>query len=607
MKAKLTKYSSAASTPCTGRILELWAGGAPLNDVSNIHGQGYADLHFLIPETLRELRATPGNYDPRQGDFAVAGSVRIGFGFEQPGVTVKAGAGSFGARRFFLGYHPKQADPDTFGAFELASTDGFGPSRAARHGSAIAQASYALGSGVRGRVLGSAYAGRFDSAGVLRLDDIESGRVSRFATYDPKQGGYSSRVQLVAELFRQTEQDDPPTRWSVSPYVVLRSLELRSNFTGFLKSSEGDSLEQLNDATTVGLNAWYRRFLSLTSTHDSLEAGVSFRSDGIRQSQHRLSLINDRVTDDTATPGVDARVRAGNAAGYVDATLHPIRRVTLRGGVRADALGFLVQEQGGQARSAAGAQLSKRGSVEVIVAPGLKALGSYGEGFRSPQARSLGNGETTPFTRVVSYEAGVRYGDAPQGFSAAFAVFHTRLSDDLVFDQSTARNELTPGTARTGVTASLEARPSGWFISSTSFTFTRAAFISDGGTYREGDLLPYVPQLVMRSDLAFTPSLGRVAGKALGSHFGAAFTYFGRRPLPYSELGHDAMLVDARAELSLGVLRTGVEAWNVFDTDWYDGEFVFASKFSSGASLVPVRHVSVGPPRTLLWTLTLTV
>ena len=33
-----------------GQDLEIWAGGAPVNDVSNIHGQGYADLHFLMPE-----------------------------------------------------------------------------------------------------------------------------------------------------------------------------------------------------------------------------------------------------------------------------------------------------------------------------------------------------------------------------------------------------------------------------------------------------------------------------------------------------------------------------------------------------------------------------
>ena len=56
-----------------GQDLEIWAGGAPVNDVSNLHGQGYADLHFVMPEIVRELRVSPGTYAPRQGDFAVAG------------------------------------------------------------------------------------------------------------------------------------------------------------------------------------------------------------------------------------------------------------------------------------------------------------------------------------------------------------------------------------------------------------------------------------------------------------------------------------------------------------------------------------------------------
>ena len=40
-----------------GQDLEIWAGGAPVNDVSNIHGQGYADLHFLMPERSPPPRA----------------------------------------------------------------------------------------------------------------------------------------------------------------------------------------------------------------------------------------------------------------------------------------------------------------------------------------------------------------------------------------------------------------------------------------------------------------------------------------------------------------------------------------------------------------------
>ena len=174
-----------------GQDIEMWAGGAPINEVSNIHGQGYADLYFLIPEVVEEIHSQPGTYDPRQGDFAVAGSLGFRLGYAEPGMTVKASAGNFGTRRYLLAYHPEGADSQTFGAFELYSTDGFGPSRAARRASAIGQLTHDFGGGVSGRVLAQTYAGRFDSAGVLRRGDIESGEVERFDTYDSKQGGSS--------------------------------------------------------------------------------------------------------------------------------------------------------------------------------------------------------------------------------------------------------------------------------------------------------------------------------------------------------------------------------------------------------------------------------
>lgn len=594
-----------------GQDLELWVGGAPVNDVSNIHGQGYADLHFVIPEVVREIRSSPGNYSPEQGDFAVAGTLRYDLGYAEPGVTARTSLGSFGARRAVMLYHPAEATDETFGAAEVAATDGFGPSRAARHASGIGQVTYDFGSGVSGRLLASAYAGRYDSAGVLRLSDVESGRRDRFATYDGKQGGFSSRVQLVLELGSETRPESGrPSRWSLSPFLILRALQLRTNYTGFLTHPEGDSTEQRNDATTVGATASYQRRVHLTSDHDSLRAGLYLRSDGIDQSQHRVSLLTGRVTDDGSVSGVEAQVHALNAAGYLDASLHPIRRVTLRGGVRLDGLSYATEDHGdepaGQFRSALGAQLSKRATFDIVALPGLRFLASYGEGFRSPQARSLGNGETTPFTRVVSYEGGARYEDGSR-LRASLAVFHTRLSDDLAFDHATSRNDLVPGTQRTGLAANLSSEPTPWFVSGTSLTYTRATFSASDGRYAAGDLLPYVPQVVVRSDVALTPRWGKWLGYEASSHFGAGLTYLGGRPLPFGEMGHDVFLADVAARLRVGPLETGLDIFNLLDAAWYESESVYSSSFDGAASLLPVRHVTVGPPRSLLWSLALYV
>ncbi|WP_437586528.1 TonB-dependent receptor [Sorangium sp. So ce1000] len=586
-----------------GQDLEVWVAGAPVNEVSNVHGQGYTDLHFVMPEVIGELRAQPGSYDPRQGDFAVAGTMRFDLAYGEPGITATASAGTFGARRLFLAYHPEGADEATFAAFEAYGTDGFGPARAAGRASLIAQAVYRPLDGVSARVMASAFTSRCGSAGVLRLCDIESGKVDRFASYDPDQGGDSSRAQLVVDL--RTSGGARGEGLSLTPFVVLRSLRLRSNFTGYLADpTNGDATQQLNEAITAGATASYRLPFSLLSDRDVVEAGVVARTDWIEQSQRRLAAVDDRPT---ATL-VDAKVRATDIAGYLDASIRPARRITLRGGLRADGLAYQVVDdvgQGAAARSAQGLHVGGKGTVDVALLPGLRALVSVGQGFRSPQARSLGDGERTPFTRVLSAEAGLRYAD--ELVRASAALFHTRLSEDLVFDEATARNEPVPATARTGVAIDAVAHPAPWLVSSVGLTYTRAAFTASGGRYAAGDLLPFVPQVVARADLAVTPRLGALFGRPLEARAGAGVTLLHGRPLPFGELGHDALVTDVTAHVRYHRVELGLDVYNLLDAAWFDGEFVYPSSFTRGATpdLLPARHVTVGAPRSFLASLSL--
>lgn len=574
-----------------GQDVELWVGGAPVNEVSNIHGQGYADLHFVMPETILSVRGQPGTFDPRQGDFAVAGSVRYELGLEEPGLVAKGTLGTFGVKRLFLAYRPPSFGPETFAAAEVYATDGFGPSRAASRASVVGQLEYDVGP-VRARVMASAATGRFDSPGVLRLDDVQLRKVDRFATYDPKQGGQSSRTQLVIDLSNRDGQH----RFSLAPFLVLRSLRLRNNFTGYLIDPlGGDSLQQVNEAVTVGARGHYRRTIPLFSESDSLEIGVYARNDWVEQSQRRLSLIDDSVTEDL----VSEKVRATDAAAYIDAQIRPFRRLTLRGGLRADGLSYstesLLSGQG-QARSAMGFHLGGKATADVTLTSGLHAIAAFGQGFRSPQARSLGDGERAPFASVLSAEAGLRYKD--RVFDAYAAGFYTTLDKDLVFDHVTGRNEAVPATRRGGVSADIVARPAPYLLTTVSVTYTHASFTQSQGRYEAGSLLPYVPQLVARTELALTPTLTTLWKRPLTAHLGFGTTFLHGRPLPYDEVGHDIFTADARVSARLKEVEVTLDLSNLTNARYFDGEFVFASGWDRGKapSLLPIRHVTVGPP-----------
>lgn len=595
-----------------GQDLELWVGGIPVNEVSNVHGQGYADLHFVMPEVIREIQATPGTYDPRQGDFGVAGTLRMKLAYPEAGATAKGTLGSFGAKRLFLAYHPKDASEETFAAVETYQTDGFGPNRAARRASMIAQATHDFSDSLSLRVLATTYTSRFDSAGVVPAADIESGRLDTYAVLDPKQGGHSTRSSLLAELHK----DDEGGRWTVAPFITFRTLQLRQNFTGYFVDTlrggadrlDSDNNQQTNESITAGATGSYRKTLKVFSARDAFEVGVYGRHDIIEQSQRRLSEVNDAPTETV----VDANVRGTNVAGYLDAAVHPLARLALRGGLRVDGLSYTTQDRrdavAQQARSAQGTHLGKKLTVDYAFMPRLRALASYGDGFRSPQARALSDGERTFFTEVSSWELGVRYADGAR-FSGSAAGFYTKLSEDLAFDPVTSRNERVPGTERKGIAVELTARAGDLLLLSSSLTYTHASFTAGNDKYGKGDLLPYVPQLVLRTDATMRKKLARVFDRDLEGRIGFGLEGLAGRPLPYGDTGRNVFLVDASAGLRLKQVELGVDVFNLFDTLWYDGQFVYASNFSrsNAPARVPFRHVTVGPPRTFFFSLTLYV
>ena len=58
-----------------GTDVGIYVDGMPVNMVTHGHGQGYADLHFIIPEIIDGLAVYKGPYFSRFGNFGTAGSV----------------------------------------------------------------------------------------------------------------------------------------------------------------------------------------------------------------------------------------------------------------------------------------------------------------------------------------------------------------------------------------------------------------------------------------------------------------------------------------------------------------------------------------------------
>jgi TonB family protein len=620
-----------------GQDVELHVAGIPMNQPSHIHGQGYADLNLVIPETVRSIRVIEGVYDPRQGDFAVAGSADYDLGIEERRSRVKLSYGSFDTKRMVAIWAPEGQPEETFGAASFRTTDGFGNgTRGGISGGAVGQYRIGLPYDVSAVLHVGAYAARSNIAGVVRRDDVEAGRIGLYDAYpDPSaraQSAGTSRTQIGITIDRRANEDG--SRTSAAMWFYLASFRARTNFTGYTQRSRveptwvgrGDLIEQSNDDLGLGGSLSYRSAHLSPIKHIAIqyELGTDVRTNRVQQQQNLLRAPQNETWDQRD----DADLRTTDIGVFGDVLVSGSKYVKLRGGARADLLFFDVDDKLGNftpafsqkthlpgfRRTASGIAAGPRATLEGHPTSWLRLSASYGEGYRSPQARQLEEGEQAPFAKVRSYEAGatVKRGD---DISLTAIAYQTDLSYDLVFDPAEGRLARVGPTTRRGLVGYLLAAPADWMNVSLSATYVHATLDSPpiptpenpSPAYVSGQSLPYVPPLLVRSDVAFTRTIGTAFGKPLAWKAGYGTTFLSSRPLPYGQTSPPVFLVDATVGVRRDWLELSLEAFNLLDARYADTEYAFVSNWQSGAipSRVPARHISAGAPRAILASLTL--
>ena len=617
-----------------GQAVEFSVNGVPINEVDNPDSHGYADTHFIIPELIKDLQVTEGPFDPHQGDFAVAGSARYELGVRDRGLRFAQTLGSFGTRRSLALWAPKGEREGTFAAAQFSQSDGFGTSRASGSASAMAQYEGELGQRGLFRLLATTYATHYKSAGVVRRDDVDSGRVDFYGSEDPSQGGDAARHSLSFDL--EAPLGDAVATEQV--YLTLRTLRIAENFTGFLLDNQqagqaihgqrGDAVEKDYGAVTAGSRGSYRLRFQALGREQSVEAGYSARYDRTTPSIRRLRF-------GTQTPyatDLDLETAVTNLAGYADLELRPLSFLSLRGGVRQEFYAYEVNDfcatsgnykigqpldvdcpaydRAGprlpQRRvTATGQLLAPKGTAVLTLPRGFSLTASYGVGAASLDPVSLEQDENAPFVLLHAYEAGALGKWKAGGFdlTARLVGYQTRVGQDLVFNPDLGRLSPSSATTRTGVVAAARAT-SRWLDEAASFTSVHPTFDDTGS------LVPYTPLVIARSDTAlFGPLPLSFDGRALHGTLGVGAGYIGKRSLPFSQLSAPTVQVDASASVSWAWLKLGVSVTNLTNQQFPLSQFFYASDFRSRpyATLAPAAHFTAAPPRVVLFTLEVAV
>jgi hypothetical protein len=251
--------------------------------------------------------------------------------------------------------------------------------------------------------------------------------------------------------------------------------------------------------------------------------------------------------------------------------------------------------------------------ANLIVGPfdHFEFIGSYGTGIRSVDPLYVSQGLSAPFVNVQSEDFGATYGRSWEKLSLSVksVFFNTHVDQDLIFDQTVGRNTLSSGSTRTGWQAAVRAKGT-FFDEAVNATVVRAAF-DDTGLCQPycGLLVPYVPDLVLRSDTAFFHDLFEMADKTVKGSIGYGVSYVGKRPLPYGELSDTTFVSDVSVRFYWNIFELGFIGTNIFGSQYKLGEYNYVSDFHTAPAptLVPERVFTAGPPRMLFLTLAATL
>jgi iron complex outermembrane recepter protein len=610
-----------------GQDVEFSLSGVPLNDVSNAHGHGFADTHFIIPELVSTLRVVEGPFDPRQGDFAVAGSAAFDAGLDARGVLVKGKYGSFDTKRLTLLWGPAKESARTYAGAQFEQSSGFGPNRAHRAARFMLGYERALGSGASLQLTAQSYAGQYDSAGVLRRDDYDARRLSRcagdadsqfFCFYDPNQGGGVSRHAVSAKLVRRGDE----AAYTLQLFATSRQLRSRENFTGFVSDVQptgqpqrGDGVEQIYGATMVGSRGSYTVGPQLWGHRQEVEVGYFLRYDDATSSQRRLR----RTGGEPYKEDFDNRLRVSNLSAYVAGRLRPFGRLILRAGARLDTFAFAVADRnrptldrqgtrlGTDYIEAFGFAVQPRASAEVVLERRVSLLAAYGVGARSSDAQALSQGEFAPFARVQAVDLGLVVKDelaSELSYEARAVGFYTHVDKDLLFDETAGRNVFVGASARAGALLSGRlTHPWGLDVAG-NVTYAEAYLVQPASKLLGlgGPRLPYIPRWVARLDASLRRPF-RAFGRAFDWGLALGASYVAPRPLPLNQVGTEVAKLDAAARLRYQRFELGLEVTNLFDARYHEAEFYYASDFSSPdapASQLASQLFTAGAPRTVL-------
>ncbi len=591
-----------------GTDVGIYVDGMPVNMVTHGHGQGYADLHFVIPEIIEGLEVYKGPYFARFGNFGTAGSVDLTTTDHPEKNLVKMEGGMFNTAKAttVLKIPTNGTHQSAYVAGQYYHSDGpvenpQGFNRAnifAKFHTHLTQKSEL------GLVMG-AFSSNWNASGQIPQRAVDQGAISRWGSIDPLEGGVTSRYNISLDYHFMEGYDHD---FQIQAYMTKYDFKLYSNFTYWLNDPEyGDMIEQNDHRSIYGINTSYTFYKPLGKMRSYTRVGGSYRGDRIDLS---LWKSPDRIR---MAPSTDHGVNEANMALWVEEDLVFSRMFKLQLGLRGDYFTFDVidhLEYPGvpdnglpHASGYAGATILSP-KLNLVFSPSQRTdiYLNGGTGFHSNDARdviisqlinqSINDSVDQDLTgievlpRAMGFELGLRTWLGNRVLTS-LAAWYLHLEEELVFVGDEGTTEVSGETRRLGIDAEVRIQIAKWIWADIDLNLSDGRYIqeSDGSNY-----IPLAPRFTSQGGVNFLhPS---------GFEGSIRYRYIGDRPAneDYSVEAAGYGIVNLILAYRVKRFRIFSQMENLLNATWNEAQFDTESRLYYESSPVSEIHFTPGNP-----------
>ena len=569
-----------------GTDIAIAVDGIPVNMVSHAHGQGYADLHFVIPETVEKIDFGKGTYYADKGNFATAGYV----GFQTKDKLEKSSVGleigQFNTLRTvgLFNLLGNQKTQSAYIATEYILTDGpFDSPQNFNRINLLGKYSTILSDNSKFSILASRFSSKWDASGQIPQRLIDDRTISRFGAVDNTEGGNTSRTNVNVSLSKPIDEN---TFMKANAFYSNYQFELYSNFTFFLEDPiNGDQIKQKENRAIYGMNAELNQKTNLNDVSVLLQYGVGFRADATKDSELSHTLNRRTVLENIKLGDINE----SNLFSYFNSEFN-FGKLMINPAIRLDYFKFNYQDKlttDYKTQSESKVKFSPKLNFIYSQNNNLQFFLKSGIGFHSNDTRVVvqNNGKQVLPT-AIGTDIGTIWKPFPK-LIVNSALWYLFLEQEFVYVGDAGIIEPSGKSKRMGAELGLRYQLNDWLFFDADANYTYARSIDEP---KGQDYIPLAPDFTTTGGLSFQ--------KIQGFSGGLRYRYLKSRPAneDNSIVAKGYFVSDFNVNYQYKSINFGISIENLFDTAWNETQFATESRLQNESESVEEIHFTPGTP-----------